>query len=68
LETQIAYRFDAVTKKKIVRGFLLGICASATVGISAISSGISGKELALLMVSAFAGSVVNVFREYIKGE
>jgi Mg/Co/Ni transporter MgtE len=68
METQRAYSFDPVTKRKIITGFVLGSTTAITVGLTAISAGIKGKELALLLISSFMGSVVNTIREYIAGQ
>jgi hypothetical protein len=68
VEKQIAYSFDKVTKRKIVNGFVLGATTAITIGLTAISNGVKGKELALLLASSFMGSVVNTIKEYVNGE
>ena len=68
METQRAYSFDSVTKRKIITGFVLGATTAVTVGLTAISAGIGGRELLLLLLSSFMGSVVNSVKEYSAGE
>lgn len=68
METQKAYKFDAITKRKIINGFILGATTAITVGLTAIANGIKGKELALLLLSSFMGSIVNTVKEYTAGE
>jgi hypothetical protein len=65
---QVAWSFDAVTVRKIVKGFLFALAGGVAVGIVAWLQGIeAAKALLLVFVGTATPAIANGFLELKEG-
>jgi len=68
MSEQIKNSFDKTTWGKIFKGLGLNLIGAISVTITAITQGIDFETAVLLGLSSFGASIVNVVKEYKKGE
>jgi len=64
---QVKNSFDPITRKKIIKGFLLGLSSGMTAGVACYISNDNIKYSLLMFMTGFVSSTINGVLEYMKG-